>query len=63
VGRIEAYPLQRVYLEVGEALEPQDHPDAASFAEAAWEEVRRRVDHLRRQAEDRSPAREWTDSS
>ena len=38
---------QRVALVVGETLDPADHPDADSFARAAWDEVSRRFDEAR----------------
>lgn len=35
-----AWPFQRVWLAIGPALEPRDHPDARTFAAACWDEVK-----------------------
>lgn len=41
-GRFGVWPFQPVFLDVGTALRPADHPSATAFATACWEDVRRR---------------------
>lgn len=45
-----AFPLQTAYLHIGETLYPEDFPDAASFANAAWGIVKTEVARLEVQA-------------
>ena len=46
-GYFAAIPLQQVRLDIGEALLPEDFDNGDDFADAAWEEVKRRVGVLR----------------
>ena len=46
VGRFEAWPGQRVRLDIGRALRPADYPDARRFAQACWDDVVARVGRL-----------------
>jgi 1-acyl-sn-glycerol-3-phosphate acyltransferase len=54
-GRLVAWPLRRVRLDIGQPLLPRDHADAASFARACWGEVARRVGQLRLEAGELAP--------
>ncbi|MCP4808989.1 MAG: hypothetical protein GY913_27370 [Proteobacteria bacterium] len=38
--------FQRVRLQIGEPLDPRDHPDATVFAEAGWDAVKQLVDDM-----------------
>jgi 1-acyl-sn-glycerol-3-phosphate acyltransferase len=54
VGHFQAYPLQRAWLDIGDPVPIADHPDGLTYARAAWQEVVKRVERLRREAEARA---------
>lgn len=53
LGTVRAYPGRDVFLDVGPAMWPSGHADAASFARACWAEVVARVYALEAQCPER----------